>query len=92
MIERPERDPNFPALPFVSDEERSDWSEEDKWARHLLEIEQNALLFNQRMREGMTPVEAALLPYPTPWMNGHSLTDLLEMRRRSAAPARRRAP
>jgi hypothetical protein len=86
MTGTPKPDPDFPNLPFVSDEERCLWSEEEKWARHLLEIEENALLFNARMRAGMTPVEAALLPYPTPWMNRHSLTEVLEMR----GPARRR--
>jgi hypothetical protein len=84
------RDPDFPNLPFIPDEVRCWWSEEEKWARHLLEVEANAVVFNARMRSGMTPIEAALLPLPKPWMDRHTLTELLAMREQ--AKAKRAAP
>jgi hypothetical protein len=71
-------DPNFPSLPFIPDDERCLWSEEQKWQRHLLEIEANAVLFNRRLRDGMPIAEATKLPIP--WMNRHTLTEVLEIR------------
>jgi hypothetical protein len=72
-----ERDPDFPNLPYIPDNIRSIWSEDEKFKRHCQEIEENALLFNQRLRDGMPPAEAAKLPVP--WMNRHSLSELLKM-------------
>jgi hypothetical protein len=78
-------DPDFPALPFVSDDERARWSEAQKFERHLLEIEENARLFNKRVLAGVPIGEAAKLPIP--WMNRHGLSELIEMRRpRRVAP------
>jgi hypothetical protein len=74
------RDRDFPALPYVPDSERCWWSEDALFKRHLLEIEENAKVFDRRLADGMAIVEVAALP--TPWMNRHTHTERLPMRKR----------
>lgn len=74
---KPAHDPDFQNLPYITDDIRCLWSEDEKFARHCQEIRENALLFNQRLRNGMSPIEAGKLPLP--WMNRHGLDRLIEM-------------
>jgi hypothetical protein len=82
-----DRDPDFPNLPHIPDDIRCFWSENEKFTRHCQEIEENALLFNQRLRDGMPPVDAAKLPIP--WMNRHSFSELLKMQAAARAKLRK---
>jgi hypothetical protein len=55
----PRRDPHFPNLPFVSDEEWAGWTEQQKWQRHLLEVAEASRIFRAMQDDGMDPFEAA---------------------------------
>jgi hypothetical protein len=82
-------DPDFSNLPRILDGERGGWGEEQKWQRHLQEVEENAKQFDHRrpelVREGMSEIEAAVeaAKLPVPWMNKRSLSDLSEMREKN---------
>jgi hypothetical protein len=73
----PDPDPDFPHLPRFPDKERRGWGEEQRWKRHLRELEENARRFDRRrrelVREGMSEIEAGIAatkpPLPTPSMN-----------------------
>jgi hypothetical protein len=78
-------DPDFPTLPFVSDDERCMWTEEQKFARHCQEIEANAVVFNKRLAAlGPNPTAdeiKAAADLPKPWMDRHGLSALLGMQK-----------
>jgi hypothetical protein len=60
------KDPGFPNLPFVSDEEFAGWTRQQRWERHnIIEVAEAARIFDARQAAGMDIVEAAKnLPVP----------------------------
>jgi hypothetical protein len=62
------RDPHFPNLPFVTDEEYRRWTQKQKADRHTLEVAEAAKLFSALQAVGIDPFEAAER-MPTPRMN-----------------------
>jgi hypothetical protein len=61
-------DPNFPALPFVPDEEYRRWTKEQRWKRHLLEVAEAARIFGALQAAGVNIFDAAER-VPTPRAN-----------------------
>jgi hypothetical protein len=61
-------DPDFPNLPFVSDNEFAMWSEEEKFKRHCLEVAEAARIFDERQEAGIGIFDAAE-NLPVPRMN-----------------------
>jgi hypothetical protein len=58
-------DPHFPNLPLVSDAEFEKWTEQQKFARHVLEIAEVQKIFDARQVAGMDIFDAAEgLPIP----------------------------
>jgi hypothetical protein len=62
------RDPHFPNLPPVSDEEYRRWTKKQKADRHTLEVREAAKMFDAMQAVGMDIFEAADR-VPTPRMN-----------------------
>ncbi len=63
-----QRDPHFPDLPYVSDEEYATWTKEQKRERHVLEVAAAAKIFDALQAGGMDIFEAAE-KVPVPRMN-----------------------
>jgi hypothetical protein len=61
-------DPVFPALPLIPDRGWDRMTEDEKFARHCLEIAEAAKIFNARMAAGIDQFEAAK-DLPVPRMN-----------------------
>jgi hypothetical protein len=74
------QDPNFPALPYVSDQEYLTLSREQKLKRHTLEVREAARMFDAMQAAGLDIGEAAER-VPTPRMNrrGRSSVELRAM-------------
>jgi hypothetical protein len=74
------RDPHFPTLSFVTDEEYRRWTQKQKADRHTLEVAEAARIFGALQADGVDPFEAAER-VPTPRMNrgGAGQTELRKL-------------
>jgi hypothetical protein len=87
------RDPLFPNLPYVSDEEYEAWSKEKKARRHTQEIAEAARIFNQLQDLGIDPFEAAeMVPTPRANRRGRSSAELHALYQVAPAPPAQSSP
>jgi hypothetical protein len=74
------RDPHFPNLPYVSDEEYAQWPKEKKARRHLLEIQEAQKMFDALQSLGIDPfVAAEQVPTPRANRRGASQADIRKL-------------